>query len=315
MPTFTTTANNQTPPLAPIAPWAWVADGVLWALLLLLVVWGLPALLQRGTPRQHLSFQLLDANALIPGTNVYWMGVNVGAVDNVVLTPHAAEVSIDMYRNLPPIPWGTHVSVAFTGLGGNKEVQLLPPETTTTFDQPRKVVVEPSQRLKQVLQVNTEIALYLKQGADGLSNLLGQAAPQQNVALLRQNIFKLNAITDRTQNSISTITPFFMATQQVVHGKTKKAQASIAQLSEGLRRLEITKAQFSGAHPLQTTLTHLTEAETQLIKASDLANDARTSLQTLQHGAAATKAFVQPVLNTFNPTPIPLTVPLETPEM
>jgi ABC-type transporter Mla subunit MlaD len=161
MPPLQTTFNEPASSTAPIAPWAWVSDGVLWALLLLLVVWGLPALLQRGTPRQQLSFQLLDANALIPGTNVYWMGVNVGAVDNVVLTPHAAEVSIDMHRDLPPIPWGTHVSVAFTGLGGNKEVQLLPPETVTTFDQPRKVIVEPSQRLKQVLQVNTEIALYL----------------------------------------------------------------------------------------------------------------------------------------------------------
>jgi hypothetical protein len=74
---------------------------------------------------------------------------------------------------------------------------------------------------------------------------------------------------------------------------------------------------------LQSTLTRLTKAETHLIKASDLANDARSKLQALQQGAAATKDFVQPFMSDFNPTPLPLslsvplplTAPLEPPEM
>ncbi|MDH4379368.1 MAG: MlaD family protein [Vampirovibrionales bacterium] len=300
---------------APIAPWAWVFDGVLWAIMLIALFWGLPALMQQGTLRQHLSFQLLDANAMIPGTNVYWMGVNVGAVDEVVLTPHAAEVSIDMHRNLPPIPWGTHVSVAFTGLGGNKEVQLLPPETLTTFDQPRKVVVEPSQRLKQVLQVNTEVALYLKQGADGLSNLLGKAAPDQSVALLRHNIFMLDDVTHRARLWIGNSTPSLVAFQKKVHRTSAKARANMQQLSEGVSKLEAFHSQLKGTHPLQSTLTQLTQTETQLIRASKWAEETRATLQTTQENVAAVKSLVQPVISRFNDTPVPPQEASEAPEM
>jgi ABC-type transporter Mla subunit MlaD len=309
-------ALSTTPPNAPpIAPWAWVFDGVLWAIVLIALLWGLPALLHQGTPRQHLSFQLLDANAMIPGTNVYWMGVNVGAVDNVVLTPHAAEVSIDMHRNLPPIPWGTHVSVAFTGLGGNKEVQLLPPETLTTFDQPQKVVVEPSQRLKQVLQVNTEIAMYLKQGADGLSNLLGKAAPEQSVALLRNNIFKLDDVTNRSRNWIVNTAEPLRDLHTTVQGTTAKAHKNMQQLTEGIAKLEAVKSRWEGTHPLQSTLTQLTQTETQLIRASDWAQEARATLQATQENVATVKSVVQPVISRFNATPVPLQEASETPEM
>src|SRR6478752_6474157 len=156
-----------------------ISDIVLWLALALLsigVIYYIFAVLplQRG---QQITLQFHDASAIIEGSSVDMMGLEVGHVSHIDLKEGHVDVSIITEPGMPKIPEGTEFTILFTGLGGSESVEAtLPnmPKPSAPLGGTRSqapgaasggyMVSEPV-RLKQVLDMNITIAKALEMGS------------------------------------------------------------------------------------------------------------------------------------------------------
>jgi hypothetical protein len=177
-----------------------ISDIVLWLALLLVaagIVYYIFAILpvQRG---QQITLQFQDASAIIEGSSVHMMGLEVGHVNHIELKKGHVDISIITEPGMPEIPEGTEFTILFSGLGGSQSIEAILPN----MDVPKApmgstkslmpgttsggyLVSEPI-RLKQVLDTNIVVARALQQGSENITDFFGHK--RSSVPVLQSNI-------------------------------------------------------------------------------------------------------------------------------
>lgn len=155
-----------------------IADVVLWCLIVCACVLGISIWYGTGAGRfQRLNLTLGDANEVVEGSNVYFTGVHVGEVENITLQPDGVQVELKLLPSTPPLPQALTAHIIFSGLAGTKQIHLWPKNDETLpirigHEQVTDIEVAKPVRFRDTLQVNTDIAIALKENADGMSELL-----------------------------------------------------------------------------------------------------------------------------------------------
>ena len=155
-----------------------VSDAVLWLVVLICMgsaAWyGLVALPQSKQHAYTLTF--LDANEMVKGSNVRLMGVDIGSVENVSLSPDHVEVTVKTLPGVVPLPRKTMATINFTGMVGSKSIELLPgPHLPPRMPHQRErhtpeILTEEPIRLRDAIQYNIDIAQALQHGAENFSD-------------------------------------------------------------------------------------------------------------------------------------------------
>ena len=126
---------------SPLSFGAWVkrygADVLLWSLILAVLTGGVWAWqwwwLRQSRQLLHATFH--DVNEVRRGAIVRFMGVDIGYVEKITLTPpsnttlspeNTVDVVMKTFPGTPRIPEGATVTIQYTGLAGGKSMEVLP---------------------------------------------------------------------------------------------------------------------------------------------------------------------------------------------
>jgi hypothetical protein len=166
-----------------------ISEGVLWFILLAAgyFLWQMvPAwVLGQNTVKkpQQVVLYFHDANQLMPGAPLNWMGSNIGYVSAVRPSGSLIAVTVRTYPDTMPLPKGAIFTIEFNGLAGAKTVEILPPVLKQPDDplafmatqlQPSGYRVQEPIRLRDVTQTQMVLADALVSGAANFDQALGR---------------------------------------------------------------------------------------------------------------------------------------------
>jgi hypothetical protein len=226
-----------------------ISDILLWLLLLFLAALALyyvfvilPA--QRG---QQITLQFHDAAAIVEGSPVHMMGLEVGHVNNLQIRDGHVDVSIITEPGIPKIPEGTEFTILFTGLGGSESIEaILPnmPVPNTPMDAGKStiqggastgayVVSEPV-RLKQVLDTNILVVKSLQQGSENITDFFGK---KRSVPALQENIRQLRTWSDSSSKTSTQLARNSARLSRQLRTNTYNGLASMEGINRQLSRV------------------------------------------------------------------------------
>ncbi len=300
----------------------WPSDVCLWAGVILLVI--LALLWWRGHLRiidpnfgpQRLLLHSSDANDVKPGSNVYFMGVLVGTIEEVRIPFNTRRYDVAMvantHRELPTLPDNIEGYIVFSGLAGAKEVHLVPPKNPVWTPHSRRsqqfINIENPLRLRDVMHAQMEVNAYLELGAESFSNLLSQGGKTQNVteqiALMQRNIDRANTLGLKATHQTERLIGFFDRLHPILHNTLTRTNQTLLPISGYTARAQQALDITINQHPLasaQATLhnTHTTvqQARQQLDNLNNQLGTLQPSLNALQHNLALfnLQGGVQPI--------------------
>lgn len=178
-------------------------DMILWGGILLLIggVIYYFTIIQYANKQQVITIPFQDANEISRGAAVRMMGTEVGYVDNIKLTQQHVNIIIKTFPDSLTIPSGSTFTVLFTGLGGSKSIEIVPPAVTRPSKDNKPVYIpEQPIRLKQALQYQIDIAKALQEGAENFTNFFGNRKPAE---MLQYNILKSRDATQIAKNYLT----------------------------------------------------------------------------------------------------------------
>jgi ABC-type transporter Mla subunit MlaD len=186
-----------------------------------------------------LSVPFDDANEITQGAPVRMMGLEIGMVDKLFIRPLNAPDHVELrLKTIKPIPNNATVTVLFTGLGGSKSVEILPPvrpllrTATSTLVLDRRqsrvsvnnksLVIEQPIRMHDSTNSQIQIAKALQGGAINIAKIMehGQALPYW-----QQNIHQVETLTQNGHTALNQL-----AQQEVIEGE---------QVHQGLKKLTL----------------------------------------------------------------------------
>lgn len=102
--------------------------------------------------RNQTTYQIFlpDADGLIVGSPVRYMGIDVGYIDKIKIVGSDVYVKFVMHDKKYKLPRGVIATVEFAGLGGSKSLELYSPSEDSVTS--KKIIeVKPPQRLGDVM--------------------------------------------------------------------------------------------------------------------------------------------------------------------
>jgi ABC-type transporter Mla subunit MlaD len=202
-----------------------ISDILLWLLVALLLAYFIK-LFAIDIPEQHgqrITLPFHDASAIIVGSPVRMMGLEIGYVSNIQVRNDHIDVTIQTNPDSVPLPSGTTFTILFTGLGGSESIEAALPEDVKPkdlkSDKPVYLVNEPI-RLNKVLKTSTDVTQALQQGAENIADFFGKKKP---ISILQLNIRQVNDWSNSAMSVAGKVESGLSKAQNVV-GKSAKTQ-------------------------------------------------------------------------------------------
>lgn len=276
-----------------------VSDVLLWLVLIVIVITGSVAWYSYGTGRfQRLNLTLGDANEIVVGSNVYFTGVHVGEVEDITLQKDGVQVELKLRPNTPPLPQALTAHIIFSGLAGTKQIHLWPKNIKTLpvrigHEQVTEIDVDDPIRFRDTLQANTDIALALKDGADGMSKILSSiyVDPEKPDLPIQPEV-----VVQKTQQGIRQIKGL---TQDVAYYQQtlddinlERVNGKMQDVSNGLETLGQRSESLLASKPLEQLQTSLHRAEAIAKPVHQKAVSLESFMQSVSDGAQSLKRWV-----------------------
>jgi hypothetical protein len=216
-----------------------ISDIALWlalALVLAGTAWWLAVELpaRRG---QRITLHFQDASAIIVGSPVRMMGLEIGHVADLKVRRDHVDVTLQTNPDAPLIPPGTSFTILFTGLGGSESIEaslpdsLLPPSLPIGVSAPYRV--EEPIRLHQVLQSSVDTTRALQQGAENIADFFGK---KKTVEELQFNIWQVHDWSDESFYFIAGVETGLGAAQEAIRRNARDRFATADALNRQLCR-------------------------------------------------------------------------------
>jgi len=249
-----------------------ISDIVLWLTLVLLsigLIYYIFAVLplQQG---QQITLPFHDASAIIEGSSVDMMGLEVGHVSHIDLKEGHVDVSIITEPGMPKIPEGTEFTILFTGLGGSESIEAtLPnmPKPLAPMGGPNGsrapaaasggyIVSEPV-RLKQVLDMNITIAKSLEMGSENITDFFGKK--RSSVEALQHNTHVLKRWSEESSKISTQVAEQAHTFSQQLADNTFAGLKTLDTINNQVKNVEVSTEPHRLHARIQKILPHLTE--------------------------------------------------------
>lgn len=257
--------------------WAcgWPSDVLLWLVLVTTLVVGVVLWRQyslSGLGPQTLVLHSADANDVKPGSNVYFLGVHVGTVEEVRFPfdelRDGVALVVHTHKHLPPMPENLGGYILFNSLAGAKEVHLVPPpdnqaKIAQAGQQGQQLIeIEEPVRLRDVMNVNVEVNNYLKMGAQTLSTVLGrEGVAGGRIALLQQNVFTAQQVSQDATDVVGNTTEFIQTWGSKMETLLHTTNQQMTHVSQQLAVVQDALSDVQGSQPFKRLNDSLTRAE------------------------------------------------------
>lgn len=215
-----------------------ISDILLWLLVVLLLAYFVK-LFAIDIPEQHgqrITLPFRDASAIIVGSPVRMMGLEIGYVSNIEVRADHIDVTIQTNPDAVPLPSGTTFTILFTGLGGSESIEASLPEEVKPrdlkSDHPVYLVNEPI-RLNKVLKTSTDVTQALQQGAENIADFFGKKKP---ITVLQLNIRQVHDWSNSAMGVASKVESGFGKAQQIVGKSAKTQMATLGIINQQLQQ-------------------------------------------------------------------------------
>jgi len=250
-----------------------ISDIVLWLALAMLgigVIYYIFAVLplQRG---QQITLQFHDASAIIEGSSVDMMGLEVGHVSHIDLKEGHVDVSIITEPGMPKIPEGTEFTILFTGLGGSESIEATLPNMPTPSapmsgtqghlpgaSSGSYMVSEPV-RLKQVLDMNITIAKSLEMGSQNITDFFGKK--RSSVEALQENTHIVKRWSQQSAKVATDVAQRANTFYQQLDDNTYTGLKTLETINHQVKNVEVSTEPHRLHVRIQKILPHLTKQE------------------------------------------------------
>lgn len=186
-----------------------ISDIALWLTLAFLLAFIAYFLLVEFPTRrgQRITLHFQDASAIIVGSPVRMMGLEIGHVADLKVRWDHVDVILQTDSDAPPIPPGAIFTILFTGLGGSESLEATLPDPLSPpvllpvpQNSSAPYLVEEPIRLHQVLQSSVDTTRALQQGAENIADFFGK---RKSVKALQFNIRQLHDWSDESIDLVS----------------------------------------------------------------------------------------------------------------
>lgn len=131
----------------------WFGELFIWLLVLFLLAAGI-MFVKYGYKRNFDNYQIFlpDVDGLIKGSPVKLMGINIGYVNQIDITGEDVYVRFIVTDSKVRIPYGSTITVEFSGLGGSKSLEIYPPNSSKTVSN-KFLITQSPKRIHDSLSV------------------------------------------------------------------------------------------------------------------------------------------------------------------
>lgn len=160
----------------------WIIEFFMWSFIIVTVSFLIQykhSLHIKNSATAYVFFQ--DANGLIVGSPVKFMGAQVGYVSSLRILNGETYVNFIITNRQMKIPQGTSASIEFSGLAGSKSLELYPPTTETIKSGAVIKVVEPI-RIDSFMERQNNIAMNIL----NITNDVNLAITKNNINQIQQ---------------------------------------------------------------------------------------------------------------------------------
>lgn len=276
------------------------SDVVLWVIVLTCLVMSGLAWYSLGSGRfQRLHLTLRDANEIVAGSNVYFTGVHVGEVEDIILKTGGVQVSLKLHADTPPLPQALTAHIIFSGLAGTKQIHLWPKTDDALpvrigHEKVADIDVESPIRFRDMLQANTDIAIALKSGADGMGKFLEGMYTDSDTPNLPIDPDDVVEKTDAGKLLIEQWNQDVAQVQRTVDElDLHQVNQNMQTMADGLEQLNEQSKQVLASQPLKTLHTKIHQVEAIAQPVHRKALGIQSVLQKLSRGAQKSSQLFQ----------------------
>lgn len=152
--------------------YAW-AEFVIWLLVAAMLILGIKYHHHQSQKQfKHYQIFMSDADGLIVGSPVKFLGVQVGDIRQIQIISSEVYIKFVITRKDLVLPVGSIATVEFSGLGGSKALEIYPP--TDKYPTDKIIAVKEPTRLNKVMGLFNEIFRDL----DSIFTTVGYASNQ-----------------------------------------------------------------------------------------------------------------------------------------